>query len=66
MADDLQHGVTAQDAGTAGAAIAAGANLKPGATGQLKVNVLAGDYLLNCNIRGHYETGMVAPLTVVD
>jgi uncharacterized cupredoxin-like copper-binding protein len=36
-------------------------NLKPGATGQLKVNILAGDYLLICNIRGHYEAGMVAP-----
>ena len=41
-------------------------NLKPGATGQLKVNVPPGDYLLICNIRAHYEAGMMAPLTVVD
>jgi uncharacterized cupredoxin-like copper-binding protein len=41
-------------------------NLKPGATGQLKLNLVAGDYLLICNVKGHYEAGMVAPLTVVE
>jgi uncharacterized cupredoxin-like copper-binding protein len=42
------------------------ANLKPGASGQLKVSVGAGDYLLICNIKGHYEAGMAAALTVTD
>ena len=41
-------------------------NLKPGASGQLKANVVAGDYLLICNIKGHYEAGMVATLTVAE
>jgi uncharacterized cupredoxin-like copper-binding protein len=42
------------------------ANLKPGASGQLKVDVTPGDYLLICNIKGHYEAGMVAPLSVAE
>src|SRR5262245_10102355 len=41
-------------------------NLKPGANGQLKANLVAGDYLLICNIKGHYEAGMVATLTVAE
>src|SRR3984893_19304168 len=42
------------------------ANLKAGGNGQLKVNVIAGNYLLICNIKGHYEAGMVAALTVTE
>jgi uncharacterized cupredoxin-like copper-binding protein len=41
-------------------------NLKPGATGQLKAKVVPGDYLLICNMKGHYEAGMVATLTVTE
>jgi len=41
-------------------------NLKPGANGQLKANLVAGDYLLICNIKGHYEAGMLAALTVAE
>src|SRR5262245_46851230 len=37
-------------------------NLKPGANGQLTANVVAGDDLLICSIKGHYEAGMVATL----
>jgi uncharacterized cupredoxin-like copper-binding protein len=38
--------------------------LKPGADGQLKAKLTAGSYLLLCNIKGHYEAGMHATLTV--
>jgi uncharacterized cupredoxin-like copper-binding protein len=41
-------------------------NLKAWGNGQLIVNVVAGDYLLICNIKGHYEAGMVAALTVTE
>jgi uncharacterized cupredoxin-like copper-binding protein len=39
-------------------------NLKAGASGVLKANVPAGDYVLFCNIKGHYQAGMYAPFTV--
>jgi len=39
-------------------------DLKPGADGQLKAKLTPGTYLLFCNIKGHYETGMQAKLTV--
>lgn len=39
-------------------------DLKPGASGELKVNLTAGTYLVFCNIKGHYEAGMAAKLTV--
>ncbi len=38
--------------------------LKPGADGQLKAKLVPGAYLLLCNIKGHYEAGMHAMLTV--
>ena len=38
--------------------------LKPGADGQLRANLTAGSYLLLCNIKGHYEAGMHAMMTV--
>ena len=38
--------------------------LKAGAKGVLKANVAAGDYILICNVKGHYSAGMYAPLTV--
>lgn len=39
-------------------------DLKPGANGSLKVDLKPGTYLLFCNIKGHYEAGMQAKLTV--
>jgi uncharacterized cupredoxin-like copper-binding protein len=40
------------------------ADLKPGADGQLKARLVPGTYVLLCNIKGHYEAGMHAMLTV--
>ena len=40
-------------------------DLKPGANGTLKAKLVPGSYLLLCNIKGHYEAGMHAALTVV-
>lgn len=41
-------------------------DLKPGASGSLTADLEPGTYLLFCNIKGHYESGMHAKLTVVD
>lgn len=40
------------------------ADLKPGAEGSVKAKLAPGSYLLFCNIKGHYEAGMHATLTV--
>ncbi len=39
-------------------------DLAPGADGELKADLKAGSYLLLCNLKGHYEAGMHAVLTV--
>jgi uncharacterized cupredoxin-like copper-binding protein len=39
-------------------------DLKVGAKGQLSVNLKAGDYVLICNIPGHYMDGMHVDFTV--
>ena len=40
------------------------ADLQPSDTGTLKAQLKSGTYLLLCNIKGHYEAGMAAKLTV--
>jgi hypothetical protein len=40
------------------------AGLKPGDEGKLAVSLEAGDYLLLCNHKEHYELGMSTPFTV--
>ncbi|MCX7304665.1 MAG: plastocyanin/azurin family copper-binding protein [Hyphomicrobiales bacterium] len=39
-------------------------DLKPGASGEMTVKLKAGTYLVFCNLKGHYEAGMAATLTV--
>jgi uncharacterized cupredoxin-like copper-binding protein len=39
-------------------------DLKAGATGELTANLKPGTYLVFCNLKGHYEAGMQATLTV--
>jgi len=39
-------------------------DLKPGAEGELKARLTPGSYVLLCNIKGHYQAGMHAQLTV--
>ncbi|MDW5317518.1 plastocyanin/azurin family copper-binding protein [Rhizobium sp. PL01] len=38
--------------------------LKPGADGGLKAKLVPGSYVLLCNIKGHFQAGMHAMLTV--
>ncbi|MGO4440231.1 plastocyanin/azurin family copper-binding protein [Rhizobium sp. RAF56] len=38
--------------------------LKPGKGGELKVDLKPGTYLIFCNLKGHFEAGMKATLTV--
>lgn len=38
--------------------------LIPGKSGKLKVKLAAGDYMLLCNIKGHFEHGMHTSFTV--
>ncbi|WP_438748309.1 plastocyanin/azurin family copper-binding protein [Pararhizobium sp. O133] len=40
------------------------AELKPGSDGELKANLVPGSYVLLCNIKGHFQAGMHAMLTV--
>lgn len=39
-------------------------DIKPGATGTMTAKLKAGTYLVFCNIKGHYQAGMVSKLTV--
>ncbi len=39
-------------------------DLKPGASGKLNARLTPGTYLLFCNMKGHYEAGRQARLTV--
>lgn len=39
-------------------------DVKPGANGELDVTLKPGDYVILCNIKGHYEAGMWSKLTV--
>ena len=39
-------------------------DLEPGKTGEMSADLEAGDYLLFCNLKGHYEAGMTAHFTV--
>ena len=41
------------------------ADLAPGKTGKLTINLKAGNYVLFCNQPGHYKDGMFAKLIVV-
>lgn len=41
------------------------ADLAPGSDGQMTADLQPGTYLLLCNIKGHYEAGMQARLTVL-
>lgn len=40
------------------------ADVKPGANGELDVTLKPGNYMILCNIKGHYEAGMWSKLTV--
>jgi uncharacterized cupredoxin-like copper-binding protein len=42
------------------------AGLKAGDTGNLKVKLAAGEYVLLCNHKSHYELGMATRLTVTN
>lgn len=39
-------------------------DLQAGKTGELTADLKAGNYLLMCNLKGHYEAGMTSPFTV--
>jgi uncharacterized cupredoxin-like copper-binding protein len=39
-------------------------DLKPGASGEMQADLKPGTYLVFCNLKGHYEAGMVSTLTV--
>ena len=38
-------------------------DLDPGKAGKLSINLKPGEYLLFCNMKGHYQAGMLAHLT---
>jgi len=38
--------------------------LEPGKTGEMSADLKAGDYLLLCNLKGHFEAGMTSHFTV--
>ena len=41
-------------------------DLDPGKEGKLTINLKPGEYLLFCNMKGHYQAGMLAHLTVTE
>jgi uncharacterized cupredoxin-like copper-binding protein len=38
--------------------------LRPGATGRITLDMTPGEYVLFCNVKAHYGSGMETPLTV--
>lgn len=59
--DPVRHRLDEKKLSIAGEA----ADLAPQATKRLSLTLKPGAYRLVCNIKGHVEAGMVAPLTVV-
>jgi uncharacterized cupredoxin-like copper-binding protein len=41
-------------------------DLDPGKEGKLSISLKPGEYLLFCNMKGHYQAGMLAHLTVTE
>lgn len=59
--DDNEHAVKEDEAGHLGEV----SELEPGAKGALTVTLKPGDYILYCNIPGHFAGGMWTILTVM-
>jgi uncharacterized cupredoxin-like copper-binding protein len=62
MADPKKHRIDESKLDSLGEV----AGLKPGDQGKLKVKLAAGDYVLLCNHKSHYELGMTTPFSVTN
>ena len=60
MAADLGQGAQASEAGKVGAV----AELAAGQSKKLTLNLVAGHYVLICNVPGHYAAGMYQDFNV--